>query len=151
MTRALAFALFLGLFVVGVALVVWLSRHYRAKGSMLDAKAVCLYALSSFIFVGLSMAFSALLLPGQGFGPRGKELPPEVSGTIPAVVFFICALLVAIGLLLAAAFQFGSSWFRQSRDALRQSAARLAIYGVGALLVALGHLALMRVAPALLQ
>jgi hypothetical protein len=118
--------LFLGLFVVAVSLIVRLSRHYRAKGSLLDAKPVCVYVVLSFVAVGMFMAFAALAPPGQAVGPRGKELSPDIFAIVPAAMFFTVSSVAAIGLMLAAAFQFASSWFRPSRDAhaIERGAAR---------------------------
>jgi hypothetical protein len=56
-----------------------------------------------------------------------------------------------IVLLLAATFQLVRSWRNSSGSALRQSATHLAIYGAGAFLVAIGHLALLRLGPGLLK
>ena len=76
-------------------------------------------AALSFVLVGASMIAETLPHPGQAPGPSGKELPPHVFAIVPAAVFFCTALLVPIGLLLGAAFQFVSSWFRPARDVLR--------------------------------
>jgi hypothetical protein len=81
----------------------------------------------------------------------GKELLPHVFAIVPAAIFFCTALLAAIGLMIGAAFQLVSSWFRPARDALQHSAARLAIYGVGASIVAFAHLTILRLGPGLLK
>ena len=150
MNRALAVLLFLGLFIVGASLVLWLSRLQR-EGSIMSPKGGIALAALSFVFVGTSMIAETLPHSGKTVGASGKELPPEIFVIASTAGFFCTALLVAIGLLLGAAFQFVSSWFRPARDALRHSAARLAIYGVGASLVAFAHLTLLRLGPGLLK
>ena len=151
MNRALAAVLFLGLFVVGISLVLWLTRHFRAKGSILDAKVACALTAMSFVFVGWGIIFSALLPPGQPVGSGGKALPPDIFAFVPAAMFHVTALLAAIGLLLAAAFQLASSWLSPPGDARRKNAAHLAAYGVAAFVVAIAHHTLMRVGPGLLK
>lgn len=150
MNRALAAVLFLGLFIVAVSLVLWLTRHFRAKGSILDAKVACALTAMSFVFVGWGIIFSALLPPGQP-GPGGKALPPDIFAFVPAAMFHVTALVTAIGLLLGAAFQLVSSWLSPLGDARRKNAAHLAAYGVAAFVVAIAHHMLMRVGPGLLK
>ena len=151
MNRVLASVLLLGLFVAGACLVFWLNRHYRAKGDTLEPKAACAMAALSFIVVGAGMVAETLPSSGQIVGRDGKVLPPNSFTIAATAVFFCTALLAAIGLLFGAAFQLVSSWLNPSSNALRRSAARFAIYGVGAFLVALGHLTLMRMGPGLLK
>jgi hypothetical protein len=155
MNRTLSLVLFLGLFAAGVALVLWLSRHYRAKASILDAKAACAWAALSFVFVGAGLVAATLMPSGQTVVGGGKELPPDVFptvfATVPAAVFHLAALLAALGLWIGAAIQLVASWRSPSGGTRRQDAARLAIYGVGAFLVAIVHFALLRLGPDLLK
>ena len=151
MNRALAGILCLGLFIAGVSLVLWLTRHFRAKGSILDAKVACALTAVSFVFVGWGIILSALPPAGQAVGASGKALPPDIFAFAPAAMFHITALLTAIGLLLGAAFQLVSSWLSPPGDARRKNAAHLAAYGVAAFVVAIAHHTLMRVGPGLLK
>jgi hypothetical protein len=143
--------LLIGLFIVAFSLVGWLSRHHRATGSIQDPKAAFVMAVLSFVFVGFGMLASTLPPSGKLVRPDGKELPPDIFAIAPAAVFFCTALLVTIGLLIGAAFQLVSSWRNPSVGALRQNAARLAVYAVGAFLVAIAHLTLLRSWPGLLK
>ena len=110
MNRALAFVLFLGLFVMGACLVLWFRRHSRAKGSVLDPKAACALTALSFVFVGVGMVAETLPPSGQIVGRDGRVLPPNAFTIAATAVFFCNALLAAIGLLLGAVFQLVSSW-----------------------------------------
>ena len=149
MNRALAAVLFLGLFILGFSLVLWLSRLQR-EGSLMSPKSGAGLAALSFVFVAATMIAETLPHPGKTVGASGKELPPEIFVIASTAGFFCTALIVTIGLLLGAAFQLVSSWRSRSGGARRQSAARLATCGVCALAVAIAHLTLLRVGPGLL-
>jgi hypothetical protein len=150
MNRALAVFLLLGLFIAGASLVLWLSRLHR-EGNVMSPKGGIGLAALSFIFVGTSMIAETLPHSGKAVGASGKELPPDAFVIASTAGFFCTALLVTIGLLLKAAFQLASSWRSPSGSAHRRHAARLAIYSVGAFLVAYAHFTLMRVGPGLLK
>lgn len=151
MNSALSAIVFLGLFVAGVSLVLWFSRHYRTNRDILDPKVACALVALSFIFVGAGLLTTTLPPPAQAIRAGGKEVPLDVFATLPAGIFFCSALLAAIGLLLGAAFQLLASWLNPSGAARWRDAARLAIYGAGAFLVAIAHLTLLRLGPGLLK
>jgi hypothetical protein len=151
MNRALSAILFLGLFVAAVTVGLWLNRRYRAKGSIVDAKVGYALTALSFIFVGAGLVAATMLPPAHTGRAGGKALPPEVFATIPPAIFGCAALLAAIGLLLGAAIELVATWRSPSGVARRQDAARLSIYGVGAFVVAIIHLALLRLVPDLLK
>jgi hypothetical protein len=168
--------LLLGLLIVGFALMFWIIRlsrglrseyrppfglagpfwflhldDYTANGRCSIAKGACALTLLSFVFVGFFLVASTLPPSGKAIGLGGKELPPDFFATLPAIMFHAAAQLATIGLMLGAGFQLVSSWLNPPGAAQRRNAARLAIYGVGAFLVALAHFWLMKVGPSLLK
>lgn len=150
-SRFLTGVMLVGLVAVAFGLIAWLTRHDRARGSMLDPKAACAMVALSFVFVGAAMVAETLPPSTRAVGASGKSLPPNIFTVTSTALFFCAALLAAIGLWLGAAFQLVSSWRSRSGAAQRRSAARLAVYGIGAILVAMAHLALLRTGPGLLK
>jgi hypothetical protein len=146
-SRFLTGVVLIELFVVALCLFIWFERHWRAKRSLLDPKAVGVMGLLSFVFVAFAMLASTLPSSGKLIRPDGKELPPNIFAIALPAVFFIIALLAMIGLLLRAAFRLLSSWRGPSGVARRRDAACLATYGLGAFLVAAGHFTLMKLWP----
>ena len=171
----LAGALALGLIVLGFGLFFWLSRfrgrvraeyqppagiagplgvlrldYYSSKGRMLIAKAACCFALLSFIFVAGGLLAAAFPSSSQAPRPGAAVLPPETFFLAASAISFSSALLAGLVLMLAAAAQLGWAMLRPSTRALRLNAARFAIYGVGAFLLAIAHTILLRVGLGLL-
>jgi hypothetical protein len=150
MNRALAVFLLLGLFILGASLVLWLSRLQR-EGRIMSPKGGIALAALSFVFRRDKHDRRDMPHSGKTVGIGGKELPPEIFIIAQQQASSVPHCSLAIGLMLGAAFQLVSSWFRPARDALRHSAARLAIYAVGASIVAFAHLTLLRLGPGLLK
>jgi hypothetical protein len=149
--RYLTGVLLIGLFIAAAGLVIWLTQHARAKRSLLDPKAVCVLAVLSFVFVGFGMLASTLPSSGKLTLANGKEVPSNLFATIPPAIFHMVALLTTIGLVLAAAFRLVSGLYSPLRAERWRDAARLAAYGIGALMVAVGHFILMKLGSGLLK
>jgi hypothetical protein len=150
MNRALAFVLFLALFVAAVSLVLWLTRHLRAKNSLFDGKVGLALAAMSFVFVGMAFIVSSFPGSGKPVAPSGRPLPPEFFFAAATAMFLATAMLATIGLLLAAAVELVWSWYKRSAEG-RRNAGRLALYAVGAFLVMVAHHVLLRIGTGLLN
>ena len=124
--------------------------YYSDRGRTSIAKAACAMVLLSFVFVVVSLLVGLLPPPDQ-VRPGTPKFPPNFFFFLTSSMFFITAMLAGVILLLAAALQFVWAKLRPSAGALRLNAARFAFYGVGALLVAIAHIALLMVGPGLLK
>lgn len=161
--------------IVGFALMLWIIRlswrlrddyrppfglagpfeflrldYYTANGRRSIAKIACALALISFVFVALGL-LSTLSPPTKPIRPGGPAPPPDFFFVAASAMCFAGAQLAGAVLLLVAALQFGWAAFRSSSRALRTNAARYAVYGVGAFVVAAGHFTLLKLGPGLLK
>ena len=124
--------------------------YYSAKGRGMIAKAAC--ALTMLSFISSSEA-------GSRPSFRRPEGPLASHAGIPPDIFFVAAsggiiataLIAGFVLMLGAMVQFAWTILTPSKRVLRGDALHYAIYGIGALVVAVCHFALIKVGPGLLK
>jgi hypothetical protein len=125
--------------------------YYTDKGRILITRAACSAALLSFIFVAGGLLAAKFPSSGQPTHPSATALPPDTFFLAASAIFFTTALLSSLVLMLAAVIEFAWTIWKPSAQALRFNAARFAIYGAGAFLVAIAHVTLLRLGPTLLK
>ncbi|MPZ31742.1 MAG: hypothetical protein GEV13_12225 [Rhodospirillales bacterium] len=125
--------------------------YYSDAGRTLIARAACVLALLSLVFVVASLLMARLSPWKHPPRPGTAALPPDAMFTATSGVFASSAVLASLFLMLVAALQLGWAMLKPSARQLRLNAARFALYGVGALVLAVAHITLLRLGPGLLN
>ncbi|WP_422002116.1 hypothetical protein [Reyranella sp.] len=120
---------------------------YTDRGRTMIAKAACALAVASLVAVLASLVMVRLPQPVEVARPGARTFPPDFAFYITSAIFFTAAQLAGFILLLAAAVQFAWATFRPSARALKLNAKRHALYGVGAIVLAIAHFVLLRIGP----
>jgi hypothetical protein len=165
-----------GLVVIGFGLMIWFIRlcrrmraeyrppfglagpfeflrldYYSDTGRILIARAASILAVQSLVLVAASLLIAKLSPWTHPLRPGAAAPPPDFLFSLTSAVFFSAASLACLVLLLAAALQFGWTLLKQSAQPLRLNAARYALYGVGAFVLAAAHQTLLKIGPGLLK